>query len=198
MTSLLKTMHMRARFPSVLPSREKQGERWGKEQPTEQLWNPHSSPSDLVNHKELSRNWNQGSPTHQMAYPMRCLSTMAVQQCANSCRSSTTAGNKGCFHRYGEKQLWSSFWRKGKSQTTQTAIDHKLDQLHGEDHEQNCKWAPEVVSGNGGPPCTRTGRILTVLKHRRSSHLSASRNLGRLSRTEVGTGILDWPPESVR
>ena len=38
----------RTRFPSVLESREKQGERWGKEQPTEQPWNPCSSPSDLV------------------------------------------------------------------------------------------------------------------------------------------------------
>ena len=33
--SLLKTMQMRARFPSVLQSREKQGERSGKEQQTE-------------------------------------------------------------------------------------------------------------------------------------------------------------------
>ena len=35
---------------------------------------------------------------------------------------------------------------------------------------------PEVVSGNGEPPCTRTGRILTVSKHRGSSHLFVSRN----------------------
>ena len=55
-----------------------------------------------------------------------------------------------------------------------------------------------MVSGNGGPPCTRTGRILTVPKHRGSSHLFASRNLGHLPRTEVGPGILDRPPESVQ
>ena len=54
---------------------------------------------------------------------MRCLSTSAVQQCANSYRSTTTAGNKGCFHRYGEKQPWSPFWRKGRTQRRQTAID---------------------------------------------------------------------------
>ena len=55
-----------------------------------------------------------------------------------------------------------------------------------------------MVSGNGGPPCIRTGRIPTVSKHRRSSHLFVSRNRGRLPRTEVGPGILDQPPESVR
>ena len=55
--------------------------------------------------------------------PVRYVSTLAVQQCANSCRSTTTAGNKGCFHRYGKKQLWSPFWRKERTQRRQTAID---------------------------------------------------------------------------
>ena len=127
---------------------------------------------------------------------MRCLSTLAVQQCAKSCRSSTTAGNKGCFYRYGQKQFMIPILKKGKVPkkansyrpvSLTSCVVKTMERIVNE----SLKWY------NGGPPCTRTDRIPTVSKHR-SCHLSVSRNQGRLPGTEVGPGILDRRPESVR
>ena len=130
---------------------------------------------------------------------MRCLSTSAVQQCANSYRSTTTAGNKGCFHRYGEKQPWSPFLKKGKDPkkansyrpaSLTSSVVKTMERIVNE----RLKWYLEtenlLASEQAGIP--------TLPKHRGSSHLSVSRKWGRLPRTEVGPGILDWPPESVR